>query len=98
MEDDARLQLLETGGASRILANDLLLREQMNRAYYTDSIDGFLDKSSDEIVGILVQSHAFALDPTQRDAWTVQITILRDVLLRYRGEGQIHFEYSIPRL
>lgn len=70
----------------------------MNRAYYTDSIDGFLEKSPDEIVGVLVQSHAFALDPTQRDAWTAQITILREILLPYRGAGQIHFEYSIPRL
>jgi hypothetical protein len=70
----------------------------LNRAYYSDTIDGFLEKSSDQIIGILATAHAFALDPTQRDAWIEQITILRTVLPVYREQGTIYFEYSIPRL
>jgi len=70
----------------------------MNRAYYTDTIDSFLDKTPDQIIGILATAHAFALDPTQRDAWIEQIAILRRVLATYRGQGTIYFEYAIPRL
>lgn len=70
----------------------------MKRAYYTDTIDGFLGRSTEEVLGVLAAAHSFALDPTQRDAWLAQITILRGVLPGYRGQGTVHFEYSIPRL
>jgi hypothetical protein len=70
----------------------------MNRSYYSDTIDGFLNKSSDQILGVLATAHAFTLDPTQRDAWIEQILILRKVLPDYHAKGTIFFEYSIPRL
>jgi hypothetical protein len=70
----------------------------MNRSYYSDTIQGFLDKSSDEIIGALATAHAFTLDPTQRNAWLQQITILRSVLPDHRAKGTIYFEYSVPRL
>jgi len=38
----------------------------------------------------------FSLEQTQRDAWLVEIQILKEVLSSY--EGSIYFEYSIPRM
>ena len=38
----------------------------------------------------------FSLEQTQRDAWLVEIEILKNVLSPYNGS--IYFEYSIPRM
>ncbi|HET6595351.1 MAG TPA: hypothetical protein VFG81_06995, partial [Anaerolineales bacterium] len=47
-------------------------------------------------MGKLAQSNDFALEPTQRDAWMVEINILQKTLQPY--QGSIYFEYSIPRM
>ncbi len=70
----------------------------MKRAYYSNAISSFLDESSDQIFGIIAQSSAFAIEASQRDAWLEQISILKTVLIPYRQQGSIYFEYSIPRL
>ncbi|MBW8016248.1 MAG: DUF2075 domain-containing protein [Planctomycetes bacterium] len=70
----------------------------MQREYYSNSIANFLDTNPQEILGILADSNEFALEQTQRDAWKQQIVILQDVLLPYRGQGSVCFEYSIPRM
>lgn len=68
------------------------------RAYYSDSIEAFLDRSSDEILGILVRNSAFAIEATQRDAWTEQSNILKTILAPYKTRGKVYFEYAVPRL
>jgi hypothetical protein len=68
------------------------------RAFYADSIGGFLDSEADQILGVLARNNSFGLDPTQRDAWMAEIAILRSALGPYRGRGKIYLEYSIPRL
>ena len=68
----------------------------MKRDYYSDSILGFLNTSSDQILGILVKNNDFALEHSQRDAWLEEINILQKALRSY--QGSIHFEYSIPRM
>ena len=68
------------------------------RAYYSDSIETFLDRSSDEILGILTRNSAFAIEATQRDAWTEQSNILKTVLAPYKTRGKVYFEYAVPRL
>ena len=68
----------------------------MQRAYYTDSISNFHNRSDDEILGVLTASNEFPLLQTQRDAWLKEIEILRTTLPAY--EGSIYFEYSIPRM
>jgi hypothetical protein len=70
----------------------------MNRAYYSDSITGFLAASDQAILGFLAEAGSHALEPTQRDAWVKQIRVLKEVLSPYRGRGKLYFEYSIPRL
>ncbi|NOT19462.1 MAG: DUF2075 domain-containing protein [Sideroxydans sp.] len=68
----------------------------MNRSYYKASIEAFRTSSIEQILGGLSLQNNFTLLQTQRDAWLVQIEILRDVLEPF--EGAIYFEYSIPRM
>ncbi len=68
----------------------------MNRAYYAATIDCFVQSSTEEILGSLTLGNDFALIQTQRDAWVVQIEILRTTLSPYTGS--VYFEYSIPRM
>ena len=68
----------------------------MTRAYYTDSINNFVNTKPAEIIGKLAQSNEFSLEQTQRDAWVREIEILKAVLVGY--QGSIYFEYSIPRM
>jgi hypothetical protein len=68
----------------------------MNRSFYSDSITNFKQTSSEQILGVLVQSNEFSLEITQRESWIIEIKILKEVLKGY--EGKIFFEYSIPRM
>jgi schlafen family protein len=68
----------------------------MQRAYYSDKISDFHQKSNEEILGRLAQGNDFSLEQTQRDAWLEEIRILKNVLKPY--QGSIYFEYSIPRM
>lgn len=68
----------------------------MKRDYYSDSIAGFLAASPTDILGTLVTNSGFAIEITEREAWREEIRILKDVLAT--AEGQIYFEYSIPRM
>lgn len=68
----------------------------MKRSYYSDTISGFTETSTAEILACLVQSHEFALEQTQRDAWIAQIEILKGALQSF--SGSVYFEYSIPRM
>ena len=68
----------------------------MKREFYSDTISDFLKRNNDEILGILAQGSDFALEQTQRDAWLVEIRILKNVLQPY--SGSVYFEYSIPRM
>lgn len=69
----------------------------MKDSYFSCSISDFLDKSPDEVLGELTRSHHHALEHQQRNAWLAQIEILQQEL--DKGiEGQIFFEFSIPRM
>jgi hypothetical protein len=70
----------------------------MNRAYYSEAITEFLSRSNDEILGRLVQKSMFGVEETQRDAWLIQIEILKRVLEQFQGRGAVFFEVVIPRL
>ncbi len=70
----------------------------MQREYYSDSISAFLDRNSQEILGILTSYNQFALETSQRDSWSYQIEVLQNILIPYRDKGSIFFEYSIPRM
>lgn len=68
----------------------------MNRSYYSNTIDSFINSSVSEILGILADNNEFATELTQKDAWKYQIEFLQKVLVGY--SGSIYFEYAIPRM
>lgn len=70
---------------------------QSGKAYYCNSIPGFIADSSTDIVGRLVR-HAFDINKEQSNAWENQIQELQRRLEDCGMEGDIIFEYDIVRL
>lgn len=67
------------------------------KAYYCNSIPGFILDQSESIVGHLVK-HAFGIGKKDTDAWENQIHELQNRLEDCGIEGDIIFEYDIKRL
>jgi len=65
-------------------------------AYYSADLATFLNDSPEAILGSITHESAFAVDTTQRDAWLVQIAVLKGALAGV--EGVIFIEYSVPRI
>ena len=70
----------------------------MERFYYSDTVEDFLDSEDSSVIGTLATNNEFSLDATQRDAWIEQIRVLKAAMVPYRQQGKVYFEYSIPRL
>lgn len=70
---------------------------QSGKAYYCNSIPGFIADQSTNIVGRLVR-HAFDINKEQANAWENQIAELQRRLEECGMEGDIIFEYDIVRL
>ncbi len=68
------------------------------RSYYSDRIEIFVDKSQDAVLGAIARANEFPLEPTQRDSWHYQISLLQKILSEYKGRGKVHFEFTVPRL
>src|SRR5262245_13764415 len=66
------------------------------RAWYRAPVSDFLRSGADTIVGQLVRNSAFALLPTQRDAWLMQIGFLQERLIGLNGS--VFLEFNIPRM
>lgn len=69
-----------------------------SRAYFSSEIASFVHTEPNTVLGQLTANSGFAIDPTQRDAWQVQISILQKQLLSFAGRGCIFFEFVVPRL
>ena len=70
----------------------------IHRAYYYANCDDFLNASEAEIHDEIVQnSMQFDLTAQQNLAWNEEIRILKQIM-RELGDGQIAFEYTIPRM
>lgn len=70
---------------------------QTGKAYYCNSIPGFIKDASSSIVGQLVR-HSFEVNKEQSDAWDNQIRELQQRLEACQMAGDIIFEYDIIRL
>lgn len=68
----------------------------MNRAYFQSTVYDFLDREPDQILGEITRFNEFALEDTQRAAWIEQTKLLKTQLVGL--DGQIYFEFSIPRM
>ena len=69
----------------------------MTRSYYSNTISDFLNDDETRILGQLSLHHNHAIEDLQKNAWVKQITILKDTLQSV-DNGQIYFEFSIPRM
>lgn len=68
----------------------------LRRAWYSASFADFVAHSEDEIVGQLTNSSSRSVELEQRDAWRVQIDLLKQWL---RGRsGTVLLEFNIPRM
>ena len=73
-------------------------RNVIHRSYYYANCEDFLNASGAEIRDEIVQhSMQFDLTAQQNIAWNEEIRILKQVM-RELGDGQIAFEYTIPRM
>lgn len=68
----------------------------MSRAYYFNSIGGFIADPENHILGELASKHEFALEEQQRNAWLIQIRTTKNWLEAVNGH--VAFEFSIPRM
>ena len=69
------------------------------RFLYNDSIKKFLDKDMNSILGLMVNNSHGNLMTTTRESWESELSIMRKSLeLINIDDGQIIFEYDIPRL
>ncbi|MBM4296667.1 MAG: hypothetical protein FJ143_02890, partial [Deltaproteobacteria bacterium] len=69
---------------------------ELSRAWYSASIDKFLETHPDLIVGQLVLKGNFGVLSTQKDAWSAEIRFLQDRLVGLTGA--LFLEFNIPRL
>ena len=67
------------------------------RSGFKSSIQEFLTKSNDEVLGELTKFQEGSVETTQRDAWQDQIDLLKEILPNFK-EGYILFEFKIPRI
>lgn len=77
--------------------NKYTFSTQSGKAYYCNSIPGFIKDNSSSIIGQLVK-HSFEINKEQSDAWQNQISQLQQRLEACGMEGDIIFEYDIVRL
>ena len=70
----------------------------MQRYYYSESVAEFLARPVDAILGTMDQVNEFDLTMDQRNAWLEEFDIMKSVLGTLGEDGQILFEYTIPRL
>ena len=67
-----------------------------SRAWYGASIADFLQANPEAVLGRLAANGEFALLPTQRDAWVVQLRVL---VASLNGlSGSLFLEFNIPRM
>lgn len=70
-----------------------------SRCLYNNTISAFINEASSSIAGELSTNYHGDLRTTSREAWEAEIDIMKAVLAPFEDKnGQIIFEYDIPRL
>ena len=70
----------------------------MRKFYYSETCSRFLRADDNDILGKMGALNEFDLTLEQRDAWQQEIPVMKQVVRELGGEGDIVFEYTIPRL
>lgn len=69
-----------------------------NRCLYNNQIKEFLSDPENSVLGTLGRNYHGSVQSTQTDAWFEEIKITQELLSSLNKDGQIIFEYDIPRL
>src|SRR5438045_1799888 len=86
------VEMLPTLRAATQMSNGWAINPSL-RYWYGASIADFLAADSSAVLGLLTSNCAFSLMPTQRDAWLLQLDLLRAHL---RGlAGAVFLEFNI---
>ena len=71
----------------------------INRYFYKSTLKTFINDSPDNIFGVIARKDEGDSVAEQKYAWSEEIEIMQSVLQPWKDEnGEIIFEYSIPRL
>lgn len=71
----------------------------MSRCLYNNSFDEFNNASDDSVLGEIIKRFHGVAPTVSIEAWEGEISIMKDVLSQLPDkDGQIIFEYNIPRL
>ena len=73
-----------------------MLPQSVPAAYYASSVTDFLGETTEAILGALTAKSAFAVEPSQRDAWVGEIVILKTALAGI--DGSVFLEFDVPRI
>jgi hypothetical protein len=65
-------------------------------AYYSAEVGEFLTASPAQILGSMASRGQFSLELEQRNAWEIQISVLKASLVAL--SGRIHLEFDVPRI
>jgi hypothetical protein len=68
------------------------------RYHYSDTIEGFLQRPTNEIIGALTLANPHDTNNETSMSWVEEINILKTALADYAGRGSVYFEYNIPRM
>lgn len=68
------------------------------RYLYSDTIDSFLQKDTDTIVGEITLSATQDINKETSNSWQQEVEVLKNVLSPYAQKGSVYFEYNIPRM
>ncbi len=68
------------------------------RYLYSDTIDNFLQKNTDTIVGEITLSATQDINKETSNSWQQEVEVLKNVLSPYAQKGSVYFEYNIPRM
>lgn len=68
------------------------------RAYYVAPFAEFLQQDENTVLGELAKGSPFAIEPTQRDAWIEQVSVMKQALAHHGSDGLIAFEFAVPRM
>lgn len=70
----------------------------MARCLYHSSFQNFIKADNNSIFGTLCENYHGEAITTTREAWREEISVLKDALRNFDNDGEIIFEYDIPRL
>lgn len=70
----------------------------MNRCLFESSFEKFIKLDNNTILGLLCKNYHGEALTTTIDAWSKEISILKDIVVNFSLTNKIIFEYDIPRL